>query len=81
MAILGLDLGSDGTGGHFSEVKPSRRTLEYSSKSPRAAFRAQDHRSTRMGAKFINFAVQIMGETAVRALENAGVAPEAVSIY
>lgn len=77
--ILGLDLGSDGTGGHLLKIEAFTPNNEYSSKSPRGA-EAQDRRIYQNGREVYKFAVQIMGETAVRALENAGVAPEAVDL-
>ena len=77
--VLGLDLGSDGGGGHLLKVEAFAPDIEYSNKSPRGA-EAQDRRIFQNGREVYKFAVQIMGETAARALENAHISPQDIDL-
>lgn len=77
--VLGLDLGSDGSGGHLLKVEAFSPDIEYSKKSPRGE-EPQDRRIYQNGREVYKFAVHIMGETAVRALHNAGISHENVDL-
>ena len=77
--VLGLDLGSDGGGGHLLKVEAFAPDIEYSKQSPRGD-EPQDRRIYQNGREVYKFAVHVMGESAIRALQNADIEPENVDL-
>ncbi len=70
--ILGMDLGSDGSGGELLKIPGG------GSRQPATAesVNARQHFLQMSGSDVFKFAVKIMGETAIKALDNAGLASE-----
>ncbi len=79
--LLGLDMGSDGAGADLLRVEKfaPENAIEYSNRSPLGE-EAQDRRIFQNGREVYKFAVQIMGETALRAVEKSGMKAEDVSL-
>lgn len=76
LGVLGIDLGSDGSGGKYlfqpaggSRKPASSETVENS-----------EHTIHMNGPEVFKFAIQIMGKTAKRALANAGMKPEELDL-
>ena len=76
LGILGIDLGSDGSGSIFlnqpaggSRKPASHETVE-----------AKEHFIHMNGNEVFKFAIQIMGKTAKKALDNAGLTPSDVDL-
>ncbi len=76
LGVLGIDLGSDGSGGKYlfqpaggSRKPASPETVENS-----------EHTIHMNGPEVFKFAIQIMGKTAKRALANAGMKPEELDL-
>lgn len=69
--LLGIDLGADGSGGHFLHM-PAGGSLH-----PASLKTIQDkmHFIHMNGNEVFKFAVKVMGEAAARALQNAGLNP------
>ncbi len=72
LGVLGIDLGADGSGGKFL-IQPGG-----GSRNPASAetVAAHDHTIHMSGQDVFKFAIQIMGQTSKRALDNAGMKPE-----
>lgn len=75
--ILGMDLGSDGSGGHLLNMPAG------GSKMPATAETVEQkmHTLKMSGSDVFKFAVRIMGEAAVNALDNAGLSSEDVDCF
>ncbi len=72
LGVLGIDLGADGSGGKFL-IQPGG-----GSRNPASAetVAAHDHTIHMSGQDVFKFAIQVMGQTAKRALKKAGMKPE-----
>ncbi|WP_425057807.1 3-oxoacyl-[acyl-carrier-protein] synthase 3 protein 1 [Sporomusa carbonis] len=75
VGILGVDLGADGTGGDLLKVPAG------GSKQPASAETISNnlHFIHMNGNEVFKFAVKVMGETAIKALENANLSPADVT--
>lgn len=74
--LLGVDMGSDGAGADLLKIErfAPADDFEYSMRSPRGE-EVQDRRIYQNGREVYKFAVHVMGESAIRALEKSGLAP------
>ncbi|MDY6028929.1 MAG: beta-ketoacyl-ACP synthase III [Acidaminococcaceae bacterium] len=70
--VLGIDMGADGSGGQFL-MQPAGGSRRPASSETVAA---KEHTIHMSGQDVFKFAIQIMGKTAKRALNNAGMKPE-----
>lgn len=76
--MIGFDLGSNGAGGSLLKIEPF--AAEAGLTTPLHESVKQDRRVYQNGREVYKFAVNIMGETAVRALEKAGIPNEEVDL-
>lgn len=76
LGVLGIDLGSDGSGGKylFQPAGGSRRPASHETVD------AREHFIHMNGNEVFKFAIQIMGKTAKRALAKAGLEPADVDL-
>ena len=76
LGVLGIDLGSDGSGGKylFQPAGGSRKPASHETVD------AKEHFIHMNGNEVFKFAIQIMGKTAKRALANAGLEPADVDL-
>ncbi len=75
--LLGMDMGSDGSGADLLKVE---RFAPHYEKATPLGEQTQDRRIYQNGREVYKFAVHVMGESAVRALEKSGVPPEDVDL-
>lgn len=75
--ILGMELGSDGSGGDLLNMPAG------GSRNPATAETVAQrmHTLQMSGSDVFKFAIKVMGEAAVKALDNAGLAPEDVDCF
>lgn len=73
--MLGFDLGSDGSGGELLKIAPYEIGKEIAA-LPGAS--PGDRRIYQSGREVYKFAVNVVGESALRAVKNAGLSPENV---
>ena len=75
--ILGMELGSDGSGGDLLNMPAG------GSRNPATADTVAQrmHTLQMSGSDVFKFAIKVMGEAAVKALDNAGLAPEEVDCF
>ena len=75
--MLGFDLGSDGSGGDLLKIAPYEVGQEIA-RLPGAP--QGDRRILQSGREVYKFAVNVMGESAARAVKNSGLAPEDIDL-
>jgi 3-oxoacyl-[acyl-carrier-protein] synthase-3 len=75
--ILGVDLGAEGAGGKFLQLPAGGSRLPASART----VSDRKHYVHMMGHEVFKFAIKIMGESAAKALENAGLTYEDVDCF
>jgi 3-oxoacyl-[acyl-carrier-protein] synthase-3 len=79
--VLGFDMGSDGSGGQLLKIEPyAEGEVPTLPEHGISEVRQGDRRIYQNGREVYRFAVNVMGESALRALGNAGIAPESVDL-
>ncbi|HVF10078.1 MAG TPA: beta-ketoacyl-ACP synthase III [Abditibacteriaceae bacterium] len=80
--VLGFDLGSDGSGGELLKVEMNARATPGDSiDSDHRLAAAPPRRIVQNGREVYRFAVNVMGESALRALASCGIASEDVDLF
>ncbi len=79
--VLGFDLGSDGSGGELLKVERGERVELPNGAEHTGLLTAMKHRIIQNGREVYRFAVNIMGESAMRALQTCGIPSEDVDLF
>jgi 3-oxoacyl-[acyl-carrier-protein] synthase-3 len=79
--VLGFDLGSDGSGGELLKIEPyAEGEVPPLLEDETVAAKQGDRRIYQNGREVYRFAVNVMGESAVKALQNAGLQSDDVDL-
>ncbi len=75
--VIGIDLGADGSGGEFLSLPAGGSRMPASAET----VAAKKHTVHMNGPEVFKFAIKIMGESAIKAIERAGLTPADVDLF